>query len=487
MQLRMCLENREFEKISSLVNAGKIEAADLRQLVSKDYSSDLSNPHLQSLFEFFFQKNEIVKIRMDAIIDMLREVSAMEKNHESVKIVLLRLLKNSSEEKSSMILDIASAFYNAGAAKYIIENIPDNLRQNTIHAMIRNGIYKCNIDVIEHIKNNFPDQFDLAKIALNKSELTKMDKLISFEKGRAIEIAKMEDEFVNGPGRISYQGGLLTCARINQLSDKSFYPTLLPYDYENNKIEKVVHEYLECLKGAPLPIKELIIFTGKHWMCGQMSVDKDGNASFMLIDPLGWDDGYKLVAMYEVIKRFYPECEIYVASEKRQNRLAGCSAFALDDARILSKLERYLGHQYGNDPLFGYVSEHVIETVLIKLKKHTNLAISECHLPATFLRSMQSRGFFDIYKSRSEEEKTLKINKRGNTVEDSANKSFVNNVNTRIARKLEHNMALKNGDYLLEYEMSIIKEKMQEFTFQGFKNRMAQLSHPLLLPASNRK
>jgi hypothetical protein len=279
--------------------------------------------------------------------------------------------------------------------------------------------------------------------------------------------AEQIKEFRHGFGKITFVGGLLTCAQVSARKTYTFNPTILQEEEEDFKA------YLEILKKEPGPLRERFVIYGRfHWMCGDISIDEYGRAQIVFIDSLGYSLGYAYFSeKFQEFSNCFPTGVIYFSAEKRQNSARGCSVFALDDVTHLFTLEQYLDKKYKSTGLFGYLADHII-------KQDAQLSASPvlpCQLPLSLERTKQSSKFFQAISGREPMEQAQHVNKRGQNAELSAKEHFnLKNeklINDRLADKLQK-MADHNASYLVNTQPEVISETKRQFTLEGFKNRI---------------
>ena len=238
---------------------------------------------------------------------------------------------------------------------------------------------------------------------------------------------------------------------------------------------------LTTLKTLQKPLTQRFICSSSHWIAGEITIDEEGETKILFIDSLGVAPIYETTE--EVIKianRIFPQCEIFVSEKKRQNALSGCSIFALNDVATLYTLR--LEEQYDQTKLFGYIANNPSQKISIKETKGTDLTITSCKLPLSLNRTMQSEKLLtEIIPKATVEEQKIPVNKKGETAELSATKSFQTSPetgkrqNTRLFYKLDK-MAEHVFDYLLKHSTREREEQMKAGTVAAFIEKASPIT-----------
>lgn len=210
-------------------------------------------------------------------------------------------------------------------------------------------------------------------------------------------------------GKITYEGGLLTCAQIAARKHTTgasyqFNPVLLKGFMEFSK-------YLEILKTASPPQREIFIIVGEHWSAGVINIKSDGEVSILFMESLQSTHMSILLCMEECREAF-ENSKIYVPDITRQADKVSCMVYALDDARHLSTVEEHLPSEFKESGLHGYLAASARELAEQNVRAPENSPITPCKLPLSLMRTTQSR---DLYKlvipNRSVEEKLVPVKK----------------------------------------------------------------------------
>jgi len=298
---------------------------------------------------------------------------------------------------------------------------------------------------------------------------TKLNKFLTLDERQSIYIQQKMNVFSKGYGYIKYNDALLSLAQRRNRKKYNFDPVLV----EENEL----NIFVEILSSADKPITQSFICSGDHFISGKILIEPDGNAKIFLIDSLGTSSG---VYYDEFLINFalkFPQHEIFVSKETRQNASKGCSVFALDDIAHLENL-RIENHQNIWDYL---TSEKKPENnVVIKKDDHV-VNIYAAPLPISLTRTMQSNALLtEVIPQKPERVKNFPINKKNQTIEDSV-KPFFKEVssennkrrNTRLDYKLSQ-MTEQNWGFLANHSENEVEEAMKYFTLDSFKERISQ-------------
>lgn len=270
--------------------------------------------------------------------------------------------------------------------------------------------------------------------------------------------------------RMTAYAASLVCAEMSNRKNYVFNPTVLSSSSE-------LLQYLAILKSTQPPIRRRFLVGIDHWIAGEIDIPEHGKPKLVLIDSLGSSEP-KTTKIIRKCLSVFESLDIYISDEKRQHSNLGCTVFSLKDVQELFSVGSYLDQKYKGDFL-NYVSDNIISTE--SLAKNTTLA--SYRLPLRFLRSEQSQDLLNgTIPKRTEAEKSLPVNKKGETVVVSANKHFKKVAdkyrNERAAYKL-NKMAEKAFAYLSEnnFDLIQIESKMNHFSFEGLKRQIANESH----------
>jgi hypothetical protein len=241
---------------------------------------------------------------------------------------------------------------------------------------------------------------------------------------------KIMAQFHSTPGKINYEGALTVCAAIAE-KNPDFVPVVLNstqnYD-ELREFFNFIKQNREAINGQTFAF----ISAGRHWINGVIRVQAD-SIDLLFVDPLGSKafDANLFDPLYEkTLREVVQEClgttvHILVAEQPRQYSLVGCSVYAIDDARKISKWNK---------------SEPFSE-----------------HLPLTMLRITQS--ITEIKKIQQDpyyaEKLAMPINKRALTYMESIDEHTINLTEDRTDRK--------KFNKRIEHKLNMLSEKVASF------------------------
>ncbi len=221
-----------------------------------------------------------------------------------------------------------------------------------------------------------------------------------------------------------------------------------------------------------------LVFDEGHWVSGLIQVDEVGKARVLVTDSLGISPEVAFGAVAECFMAQFESIDLFYSDEKRQQADAGCSVFALDDARHLQTVHRYLPPKYADTGVFGYLADHsdksALETLIPDFQPQPEKTFFRARLPLHLMRTMQSRKLLDEVVPQRDER--LPVNKRGESAVDSSVKHFTSKAgekprNTRLEYKL-HKMRDQNIAYLNSHTDDECKAAMDALTVSGFKKRV---------------
>jgi hypothetical protein len=358
-----------------------------------------------------------------------------------------------------------------------VENYQDNLylikfalaqehREIVLEKIIRHVIKHFDATLLETIKKNHPTEFEksMANLEPDLQKNWQMMQSCHDDQSREGFTLKMKHikEFVNGVGRVSYEGCLLTCAQINdRKKDKyQFNPTVLKPD----EFEK----YLDIIKNSSTPLTERFIIADSHWNSGEIKIHENNTVEVLFVDPLGSQFfAFSCTDLVRQVSSHFPSAKLYVAETDRQITGRGCSIYAITDTMRLHTTEKYTGKN-----IFDYVSDHETKSAQTK-------GFHEVLLPLSFMNTMRSQELFTRYiPAWPEQEQKKAVNKKGETAAVAAKKHFFFNTegkehNARIEYDLQK-LAKYNAEYLLNHSQAEIDKKTSEFTLDGFRQRMEE-------------
>jgi hypothetical protein len=436
-------------------------------------------------------KSELNLTRLfDTVIDILK---SLEGHPNSCYLIQVALLSFPEKKQEAMLELLTSRLSFCHPLLLAIGNFPQRIQENQLQNIIPLCIKKYHAFLLSELKRIYPDAY--ARICskdIDKTAQTKADGLLSITDKKAFTNYMME--FVNGFGKITYDGALLTSAQIAERKNSkkdayTFNPTIIR--------ENEFPAYLDILASAPKPSRERFVIAGdKHWITGDIQINSDGRVSILFIDSLGLSaqqeskDNVLIIAIstVELIKQFsrvFSDADIHFSIDKRQNIPKGCSAFALDDARHLFVVEKYLPKQYHDAGLHGYLADASKNGNAIKIldnsedtnlfeQKFDEINVNACHIPLPFMRTMQSRDLLKNIDSpyRSQAEKSAPINKKGELASHVAKNEFSKTpYNTSLERWLEKT-GRYNADFLMTTEAEKLISLMHGLSLDGFKTRV---------------
>jgi hypothetical protein len=300
--------------------------------------------------------------------------------------------------------------------------------------------------------------------AIQTCDKKKLQQYFRMEANRAQFIHSKMNPFAKGYGHIRYEDALLTLAQRRARKTYPFEAVVIR--------DRELDDFLSFLVSGPKPIETSFVISGGHYVAGKVAIDRNGQAKIFIIDSLGPE-----IWHHDFLTNFaqqFPQHEIYIAKEKRQNSNKGCSVFALDDVAHLATL-RIEGHLN----LWDYLSSE---------KKSENLSDTPIQhycapLPLSLTRTMQSTSLLrNVIPEKSESAQKFKINKKGQTTEESVTPFFQKTSpddpkpkNTRIDYKL-FQMTEQNWAFLVNYPVSEVLQAMEYFTLDAWKKRLVSPS-----------
>lgn len=329
----------------------------------------------------------------------------------------------------------------------------------TVLSLIEVGEKITNGDVSLAIQNKCPWMIVSAfkKAGFSLPAIEKPD-LVEFN-------SLMSDEYIDycfkNFGRIGYEEGLLAITSLNHNKPDTSKITVL-----NEGIDEF-YQYLICILQAKSPLEEIFIISYFHWKSGMIKIDQNNFIHILLNDPMGHVWASTEVSTIKMVLTHY-NYKIYVSEENRQKVSPGCSIIALDDARSLLKVQKYLPASYSTKGFFAYLNDHAAY--------QENEAIYLVSLPLYLMRTMRSRDLKNkVIPSKSIDEQESPINKKGELARDLVERDFVQygdtQRNNRLAQKLE-NMRIR----VLKFSQKTDPKSLEEnILHHSLYNRSKQL------------
>ena len=381
----------------------------------------------------------------------------------SFYLKILRSLALLARDEQNTLLE-----YNVESLLPIVFKLGDEEKITLYNEIVKACLSQYNAPLLNQFYMLDKDYFQQIRTKLNlkEEENVKLNILLSFDnENDRCELYEVMSQFMDGPGNIITYGGQLTLGQFKHRKSLDMRTTIIEKDELLN--------YINLLKMASHPLKERFIISGEHWITGQIEIETDGSTQILIMDSLGVDkDKNKFYAKTEkIIETFaeqFSDSKIYLTSETRLHAPAGCSVIAIDDVRHLIHIERYIDEKYTKSGLFGYLAD-VVDGYITTNNKQTNVIC--CRLPLTFYRTMQSKTSMEkILQTRSEEINKCPINKRRQTLSDTAYSHFRmhdgDKRNMRVNYILEK-FAKHNFKFFHE-----AKTSSNEFTLEGCKDRL---------------
>lgn len=394
-----------------------------------------------------------LETQMEYILSHLKQTEATN--------IVLNLLKSNKQQFVVSILSISDKFLKL--VTDVLNSLSDDEKLKLMSDLIDQCVKNYNAVILRAIKDNFSDYY--TKIISEKSNRQAIESLLSISKENSIPLLNAMSQYTHGLGKIDYQGGIVTCAQINKRKNY-FTPTLVESFNFNN--------YLKLIKSNKPPIRDRFIITGEHWMSGEIQINEKGEASILIIDSLGAGSLFKNDIINE-IDTIIPNAKVYYSSEERQFTGKGCSVYAIDDARNLCKLNKFLDKKY--QTIFEYLDDHIDKSVSpYKSSESSKLNVIYCKLPLKFQSMTTSRKLYETIESRGDE-KELPITSRGETAKQVADKDFIEvsgkKINDRLNRKFNR-IGKMNATYLMDCKdiNSQVKKDGYQFTLEGLPDRI---------------
>lgn len=432
------------------------------EYISLILSEMIKKPHhlLIYLLKDGLRKNNYI----DFLIDLLPCLD-METKKEIFKT--LSFCDESGMLYSNHLIDLVSRIYN--------HEEPNALMSELLSVCISNFNLYC----LHTIRNIYPDIIDFAFGCniINENEKNHLNVLLSdnysgterlflsslmpqFNYKLGIERVSHLDFMVN---KTNYTGATLTLA---QTASRKNYPincTLI----NENEIKSLFKSLSECNDSQ----REKLIFTGKHWMAGEIWIEQPGCASLILLDSFGEETEYLPEILLEMFYEFFPEGELYLARERRQNTSMGCKIFSIDDCIHLFTIENYLDAEYKETGLLGYMRNNTYE--YLDYVEDESIQVMLVNLPVRFLQTMQSKKVFDVIEGNPQV--CFPINKYGELMYDTLPREFdEGRKNQRLQRKMNR-MAHHNLNYLFSHpdlKRIVRQEEQERFMLGGLMQRL---------------
>lgn len=330
------------------------------------------------------------------------------------------------------------------------------------------------------LKKIYPDQQELIKMF---DELIHRQNLTVFPKLQLIERS------LDGAHAISYLDALLTCAQTAHRKVK--------YDFNPTVIHcfSAFPEYINAIqlmmkKQSLSTIRERFILTGTHWISGEIMIEENGTVKALVIDPVSLEKNsvacYETPKVLSLLRKQFPDIQLYYPSEKRQRDYESCCIFALDDVIHLYTIEQYLPTKN----LYDYFDQQHATAIAVhpenndakdnaKIQTET-VTVIPVKLPLSLMRTTQSTILSQpkikgdnispsIIGSRPASEQNEPVNKKGQTALMCAQGIFKKNPktklteNTRLEKKYEK-MIKGNFMFVATHSFEEICQRMHRHT-----------------------
>lgn len=479
----------EYTGLESLTNSEHSDHDEFSEMIeaSQDYISSLKAPDFEKLFEYIIKSKNEEKYQQllahlfyinpppnKAYIDNLLPLAI---SHPKMLLELTQRYIHEMPAERERICDYLTSDPSlTGVIKQLLLPMQDgSAKQDIFSKILLKSIEKGFGTAIMMLKEDFPDLYVDTVESLGEKENKKLNEILGVED--IVFYTNLMMEFTIKFGKINYDGGLLTAAQVSKRKEYDYHPTILPYEKLSN--------YLEILKDAPHPIREKFVLAGPHWICGEISIDQQGEVKILLVDSLGTqlkDVLFKEMLVPIIFGVFKdPPPTVYLDDIKRQNAAKGCSTFALDDIQHLYVAEKYLPEEFAESGLFGFLEKNKKETLDFE-----EGSITLCNIPLSLIRTAQTSKLADKIEERSIEEQSLPVNKKGETALVSATKGYrinpINNLrqNHRLNNKLQ-GMAEHNHHYLVSTPKAEVEKEMQRFTLESLSEKMGKVDYQPVL------
>jgi hypothetical protein len=407
-----------------------------------------------------FNKEDILRITKSILADTIYDANP------NINFLLIFIMEKYGKDT---LVDLLTQKNYKFQVQSFLSQIRAPLLEEVIQLFIKVCLHKFHATILNLLNKEYPEIFKPYVDKLNEDLKNQAAFLLKFREDTDAQatITYWVGQFANGFGAIDINGLKLICAEIKATkSNYSFNPIIC---YDQPGLEK----FLNNFKNSKLD-NARFIFKSAHTICGEIRKNQDDNYEIFLLDSLGSESGLTL-ALKGIISKIItiiPNRTIYVSYEKRQYLEAGCTAFAVDDVRHLYTIENYLEKKYAKDGLFAYLDDNKVITTFVE---HTvvgsthKFPIFISHIPISFIRTTQSRNLFDgMFPRRSIEEKNTLVNKAKKLPEVSAKDHYVAEEkdgkpkNLRLSYKLDK-MRIAVIKMIMKHDLSVIKEKMDEF------------------------
>ncbi|MFO1258721.1 MAG: hypothetical protein U1E78_10000 [Gammaproteobacteria bacterium] len=168
------------------------------------------------------------------------------------------------------------------------------------------------------------------------------------------------------------------------------------------------------------------MISGKHWSCGEVRIDSQGNVSIFILDSF---PTYFKTRLDEIDRTFVDRpVKVYIPDLALQRDTHSCAIYAIDGWRKLEKVGSYLPVGYNGD-LFDYFQQN---SLLESSSSHMQLL--KVQLPLYLMKLMQSKILITRVIAGRENEKNLVVNGKGETAHDACIKHFTTDSNGDIFR-----------------------------------------------------
>lgn len=346
-----------------------------------------------------------------------------------------------------------------------IMQAPTELQQSLYSYYLAEAIRLVMVDELKALLNHSPEIMAAALAMLGSELATQAIHLFSVQ---AVSVAKSYVPRME-LGEIDAETAALMCAALADTKTYQFSPIIVEAA-ELDGFVRLLAEYRHELTNRSV----CFIIAGPHWISGRIDFHTNG-CDLCIIDSLGSESAAIMgsgLQMAELAQRRLAGVRIYVLGEERQHAMQGCSVYAIDDARHLHTIERYLPPAYAAGGLFAYLGAHSRSVVF-----NTKVTVQVARTPLPLLRTQQSSRLFNEIQQRGLEA-TIPVNKRGETASQSVKHNFFNVEGKPTNKRIEYKLEVfrnKTLQFLSRYENDVVVQKMLEFSMDVLQEKLKAL------------
>jgi hypothetical protein len=359
---------------------------------------------------------------------------------QSLLIDILRFHGCATSNLKEMIFQLPSHQYLSFLEQLGDANIIDD---KTIKNLSYEFLDSYGLTVFKELKSHFNANTDDMPDGL-KEKLAVLEQLSENEISQLyILMMQLKTGFLNTKSNVALQAASLVVAAVHEDKESENSAKKDGYDYSPTLVPwQDFSDYLASISAMTPPLREHFIIAGLHWTSGEIRVKANGEIDLLLLDSIKQFTGdyQSLENEYCIdLKKLFPnqKINVYCASDRRQYDLNSCWIFSLDDIRRVIVLEERVLNKKKGQTIFDMLSESAVT----QPSPHEDVKFYFSPLPASMLRTIQSRSLLQSQDSRLEQKAVKKGKETEKTVREQMREGF--KIRDPLAADIEQNQRIQ--------------------------------------------